>query len=70
MAAQSGPFKRLIDQVSGWPVLRQVANLGMGPEATSEHTRHWQARVLDAARSQDEVLGRHREPRSGQAAHR
>ncbi len=31
-----------------WPVVREIADLGMGPEAISAHTRQWQARILDA----------------------
>jgi len=38
----------LVAQAGRWPLLREVADLGMGPQATSEHTRHWQARILDA----------------------
>ncbi len=48
MERNGGGPRGLLDRVAGWPVLRQVAELGMGPEAISEHTRQWQARVLDA----------------------
>lgn len=48
MAAEVGPLKRLVAKAQEWPVLRQIADMGMGPEAIGEHTRHWEARILDA----------------------
>jgi formate dehydrogenase major subunit len=38
----------LLTSAGRWPFVREVADLGMGPEAISEHTRQWQARILDA----------------------
>lgn len=45
-----GPWKRLSDFASNWSLLRQIADIGMGPEAISSHTRELQARILDADR--------------------
>ncbi len=39
---------RILDRAASWPVLRGVANLGMGAEAVSDHTRWWRARIADA----------------------
>ena len=41
-------LRRLVDRAVEWPVLREIADLGMGPEAISERTREWQARILEA----------------------
>lgn len=50
MAGKGTGRARLAGAIGRWPVVREIAGLGMGPEATSEHTRHWQARVLEADR--------------------
>jgi formate dehydrogenase major subunit len=42
------PFRRIVDRIASWPLARELANLGMGPEAISEETREWSARILDA----------------------
>ncbi len=39
---------RILDRAASWPVLRGVADLGMGAEAVSDHTRRWRARIADA----------------------
>ncbi len=46
----NGLWKRITDVARNWSLLRQVADLGMGPEAISTHTRQWQARILEADR--------------------
>lgn len=38
----------LLGALGRWPFVREFANLGMGPEVTSEHTKAWQARIADA----------------------
>jgi formate dehydrogenase major subunit len=38
----------LAKKAAEWPVVREIVDLGMGPEAISEQTRRWQARVLEA----------------------
>jgi len=45
-----GPITHLARRAAQWPVWRTMADLGMGPEAISEHTRRWRARILDADR--------------------
>ena len=45
---KKNPRRRLFNRTAKWPLLREFADLGMGPESISEHTRHWQARILDA----------------------
>ena len=45
----NGPGPRgLLGRAANWPVLREIADLGMGPEAISEHSKRWRARILDA----------------------
>lgn len=48
MESKRGRLRGLMDSVANWPAVREIASLGMGPEAISEHTRRWQARILDA----------------------
>ena len=48
MVSMPKPLGQLLDSAMEWPLWREIADLGMGPEATSRHTRHWQARILDA----------------------
>jgi len=38
----------LLSRLSRWPLVRQIADLGMGMEAMSDHTRRWQPRILEA----------------------
>lgn len=48
MELRMGALKKLCDRAVQWPALQEVANIGMGPEAISEHTRQWKARIVDA----------------------
>ncbi len=48
MRSNGGAQGNLLNRIANWPVLREFADLGMGPEAVSEHSRRWQARILDA----------------------
>ena len=48
MSANRSPLQRLASSAGRWPLLREFASLGMGPEAVSERTQAWQARVADA----------------------
>jgi len=48
MTANRSPLQRLASLAGRWPLLREFAGLGMGPEAISERTQAWQARVADA----------------------
>ncbi len=48
MRSNGGAQGNLLTRITNWPVLRGVADLGMGSEAISEHSRRWQARILDA----------------------
>ncbi len=50
MAVRANPLRRLLGAAAEWPVVREISDLGMGPEAISEHTRRWQARILGADR--------------------
>ena len=47
-AHKKNPRRRLFNRAGKWPLVQEFADLGMGSEAISEHTRHWQARILDA----------------------
>jgi formate dehydrogenase major subunit len=48
MATTRSRLQQLIATAKEWPLWRQVADLGMGPEAISANTRRLRARVLDA----------------------
>src|SRR5512133_761698 len=37
-----------VSRIQNWPLLQQIANMGMGPEAISDRTRRWEARIADA----------------------
>ncbi len=40
-------LRRVLDRATGWPPLREVADMGMGSEAVSDHTKKWRARIAD-----------------------
>lgn len=48
MNRESDPLQGLLGSAGRWPVVRELADLGMGAEAVSEHTKQWQARIVDA----------------------
>ena len=48
MRANGGAEPSILNRIANWPVLREVADLGMGSQAISEHSKRWQARILDA----------------------
>jgi len=48
MTANRSLLQSLVDRVGRWPLVREFADLGMGPESISERTKAWQARVADA----------------------
>ncbi len=50
MESPTNALKRLAGRIANWPLAREIANLGMGPEAIGEQTRRWQARILSADR--------------------
>lgn len=41
---------RVFDRAASWPIVRQIADLGMGTEAITDHTKGWHARIADADR--------------------
>ncbi len=48
MRSNGGAPESLLTRIAHWPVIREVADLGMGPQAISQHTERWKARILDA----------------------
>ena len=56
MRANGGAEPSILNRIANWPVLREVADLGMGPQAVSEHSKRWQARILDADKKHVEML--------------
>ena len=50
MASGADRVAGLVGQVVAWPLLRELAELGMGPGAITDQTRRTQARILEADR--------------------
>lgn len=47
MESRTSTLRRALDRVTAWPPLREIADMGMGPEAVSDHTEKWRARIAD-----------------------
>jgi formate dehydrogenase major subunit len=48
MISMGKSFDRLKAIATEWPLVDEFTKLGMGPEAISERTRKWKARILDS----------------------